>query len=210
MEAYTSGWISGNCPMCSKRGHNPDKRGRGGIRFEDDHFQYNCFNCGFKTGWSDGRRIGGKLQELLTTFEQTLDIQRVNLELLREEEAGDIAGQYIEKPKRTKNTNRLVHCTTPQTVIELENIPIDDLDKKQLEQLALACTYTMKRGMDMNIGIGQPHMHFANRIILPFYYKGNIVGYTARWCPNTDDAMPQVLQQHAQELCIQFGCTKNT
>ena len=43
-----SGWISGNCPMCSKRGHNPDKRGRGGIRFEDDHFQYNCFNCGFK------------------------------------------------------------------------------------------------------------------------------------------------------------------
>ena len=34
-----SGWISGNCPMCATRGHSPDKRGRGGIRFEDDHFQ---------------------------------------------------------------------------------------------------------------------------------------------------------------------------
>ena len=29
-----SGWISGNCPMCSQRGHNPDKRGRGGIRLK--------------------------------------------------------------------------------------------------------------------------------------------------------------------------------
>ena len=88
-----SGWISGNCPMCSTRGHSPDKRGRGGIRFEDNSFQYNCFNCGFKTGWSDNRRISGKLADLLKVFgTDESDIQRINFEILREQEANDIAG----------------------------------------------------------------------------------------------------------------------
>jgi hypothetical protein len=189
-----SGWISGNCPMCSKRGHSPDKRGRGGIRFEDDHFQYNCFNCGFKTGWSDGRRIGGKLQELLTTFgADPADIQRVNLELLREEEAGDIAGQYIEKAKEQKVQIDWPTTELPPNSYRIGEYPIDDLDKKELDKLALACTYVMKRGMDFHEHwYWSPHMHFANRIILPFYYKGNIVGYTARWCPdNRPDAMPK-------------------
>ena len=88
-----------------KRGHN-DKRGRGGIRFEDDATT-TALTVDSKTGWSDGRRIGGKARTINNILSRSVDIQRVNLELLREEEAGDIAGQYIEKPKRTKNTNRL-------------------------------------------------------------------------------------------------------
>jgi len=34
-----SGWISGNCPMCSTRGHSADKRKRGGFMFNDDKVQ---------------------------------------------------------------------------------------------------------------------------------------------------------------------------
>ena len=87
-----SGWISGNCTMCHTRGHSADKRGRGGIMFHDDKFQYNCFNCGFKTGWSVGKRINGRLTQLLKTFgADEADKQRVNFELLKQEEADDIA-----------------------------------------------------------------------------------------------------------------------
>ena len=198
-----SGWISGNCPMCSKRGHNPDKRGRGGIRFEDDHFQYNCFNCGFKTGWSDSRRIGGKLQELLITFgTDPADIQRMNLEILREQEAGDIAGQYIEKQTQEKVKIDWPEIVLPPQSFQIGNYPIDQLDKKQLEKLALACTYVMKRGLDFcEDWHWSPYMHFANRVILPFYYKNKIVGFTARWVPeHRPDAMPKYYNQMPQNF----------
>ena len=194
-----SGWISGNCPMCSKRGHNPDKRGRGGIRFEDDHFQYNCFNCGFKTGWSDSRRIGGKLQELLTTFgADPADIQRVNLELLREQENNNIELQYINKKvSEDKICITFDETALPPNSYKIGEYPLHKLDKKQLEQLALACTYVMKRGLDFHEHWHwSPFMHFANRVILPFYHKGVIVGYTARWVSDErPDSMPKYFNQ---------------
>jgi hypothetical protein len=197
-----SGWVSGNCPMCATRGHSPDKRKRGGIMFHDDQFQYNCFNCGFKTGWRDGRRIAGKLADLLKVFgTDESDIQRINFELLREQEAGNIAGQYIEKQVEEKIKIDWPAVELPPNSYRIGEYPIDQLDKKQLEKLALACTYVMKRGLDFcEDWHWSPHMHFANRVILPFYYKDwgrqgptrKIVGYTARWCPeNRPEAMPK-------------------
>ena len=128
-----SGWISGNCPMCSKRGHNPDKRSRGGIRFNPEHnqFQYNCFNCGFKTGWRDDRRIGGKLQELLVTFgTDPAEIQRVNLELLRLQEKSDVVGQYIEKKVEEKLKIDWPKVALPPDSYRIGEYPLDKLDKK--------------------------------------------------------------------------------
>ena len=98
-----SGWISGNCPMCVQNGENADTRGRGGFFFDDDKFQYNCFNCGFKTGWSSGRQIAGKLRGLLKTFgADESDIQRVNLELMREDELQSLHKRTIEQAQTVK------------------------------------------------------------------------------------------------------------
>ena len=193
-----SGWISGNCPMCSQRGHNPDKRGRGGIRFEDDHFQYNCFNCGYKTGWSEGNRISKKLQDLLQTFgTDPADIQRLNLELLREQDSKDISKQFIKEQKETKISIDWQPMELPPKSFQIGNYPIDNLNKKELEKLALACAYVMKRGLDFSTHWHwSPFMHFANRVILPFYYKGVIVGYTARWVSDKrPESMPKYFNQ---------------
>ena len=85
-----SGWTSGNCPMCVINGQGrPDTKGRGGIRFDDDKFQYNCFNCGYKTGWSPGKRITGRLKRLFQQFGvDESEVQRLQLELLKEEDYG--------------------------------------------------------------------------------------------------------------------------
>ena len=193
-----SGWISGNCPMCSQRGHNPDKRGRGGIRFEDDHFQYNCFNCGYKTGWSEGNRISKKLQDLLQTFgTDPADIQRLNLELLREQDSKDISKQFIKEQKETKISINWQPMELPPKSFQIGNYPIDNLNKKELEKLALACAYVMKRGLDFSTHWHwSPFMHFANRVILPFYHKGVIVGYTARWVSDKrPESMPKYFNQ---------------
>ena len=206
-----SGWISGNCPMCHHRGHNPDKRKRGGFLFEDDHFQYNCFNCGFKTGWSEGRRVQGKLQELLVTLGvDPADIQRINLELLREEESSDIAKQYIEKQQEQKIKIDWEKTNLPPDSFRIGEYPTDELDKKQLEQLAVACTYIMKRGMDFHEHwYWSPYMHFSNRVILPFYYKGVVVGYTARWVPDErPDAMPKYFNQMPKNFVYNLDSQK--
>ena len=85
----------------------------------------------------------------------------------------------------------------PPNSYRIGEYPTKELDKKQLEQLAVACAYIMKRGLDFHeYWHWSPHMHFANRIILPFYYKNNIVGYTARWVPeHRPDAMPKYYNQ---------------
>lgn len=194
-----SGWTHGNCPMCVLNGESrPDEKGRGGYIFGDDTFSYNCFNCNYKTGWSAGNKVSPKLRKLLTTFgADQADVQRLVLELLREEENSDIAKQYIEKQVEQKTKVNYNAISLPPESYRIGEYPTQELDKKQLEKLALACTYVMKRGMDFHEHWHwSPHMHFANRVILPFYYKGVIVGYTARWVPdNRPDAMPKYYNQ---------------
>ena len=93
--------VSGNCPMCVTNGESrPDTKGRGGFYFEEDHFQYNCFNCNYKTGWSLHNRITNKLKKLLITLgADENDIHRIQLELLREQ---DVATLLIKKEKPKK------------------------------------------------------------------------------------------------------------
>ena len=206
-----SGWISGNCTMCHTRGHSADKRGRGGIMFQDDKFQYNCFNCGFKTGWSVGKRISGRLTQLLKTFGvDEADIQRVNFELLKQEEADDIAGQFIPKERVQKVTVEWHPNELPPDAHPIGNYPLDTLDSKQLDKLALACTYLMKRGLDFYTDwYWSPHMHFASRVILPFRHQGNIVGYTARWCPDSrPEGMPKYYLKSPKNFVFNLDAQK--
>ena len=49
-----SGWITMDCPMCS------DKRKRGGLITTGARISYNCFNCGFTTGWAPNPALGKK------------------------------------------------------------------------------------------------------------------------------------------------------
>ena len=81
-----SGWTSGNCPMCITNGQaRPDTRGRGGFHFDDDKFQYHCFNCHYKTGWSPGNKVNNRLKNLLLKFgADEAAVQRLQLELMRE------------------------------------------------------------------------------------------------------------------------------
>ena len=50
---HNPGWVSGNCP-CVVNGQSPTAKAEVDSPFEDDKF-HNCFNCGYKTGWSPAR-----------------------------------------------------------------------------------------------------------------------------------------------------------
>ncbi len=178
-----SGWISGNCPMCAARGHRPDTRRRGGIMFVDDKFQYNCFNCGYKTGWSPGKRINDRLKDLLVQFgTDPAQVQRVNFELLKQAETENIAKQFL--PIATVEQVKVYwkeHELPPYSKL-LQDVDTSSLDDEQLEKFIVACEYISTRSLDFyDKWHWSPHSHFANRVILPFYHNNTIVGYTARW-----------------------------
>ena len=61
----SSGWQSFNAPCCVHNGETQDKRGRGGIILNGEAISYNCFNCGYKTGWQPGRPLSRKLRQLM-------------------------------------------------------------------------------------------------------------------------------------------------
>ena len=182
-----SGWVSGNCPMCTTRGHRADTRKRGGLMFQDDKFQYNCFNCGFKTGWSPGRKINGRLQELLVQFgADPAQIQRVNFELLKEQEEANIAQQFIQQDTPREVVIDWKENSLPPESVRLQDVNTSKLTESQLQKFIAACEYVNERGVDFYENWHwSSYSHFSNRVILPFYYKGRTVGYTARWVGQT-------------------------
>ena len=189
-----SGWISGNCPMCSSRGHRADTRGRGGIMFVDDKFQYNCFNCGYKTGWSPGRRINDRLKELLINFgTDPAQIQRVNFELLKEAEVADVAKQFLTSEKTDEVKVVWKETALPPYSKLLQDVNTAELTYDELEKFVIACEYITSRNLDFyDKWHWSPHSHFVNRIILPFYHNSLTVGYTARWAlPERNAEMPK-------------------
>ncbi len=178
-DSTPSGWTKGNCPMCIQNGENADTRKRGGFLFEEGKFRYNCFNCGFATGWSEGRQISGRLRQLLKTLGvDESDIQRVNLELMREEELNNLHRRTIERAE-----NVVIDWPDAQLPPNAKSIlDLVSIDSK----VEAALQYIASRKLDT---LADWHFsdftHFKDRIILPFTYKGKIVGSTARWVGET-------------------------
>lgn len=188
-KASPSGWTSGNCPMCTLNGQaRPDTRGRGGFYFDEEKFQYHCFNCGYKSGWSPGKRVNTSLKKLLTRFgADESDIQRIQLELLRE---ADVAELLIKKERRE---NLVINWPT----IELpeDTMPFMEYDNPSKEWIE-AATYLTERGFDIQdsrlmYSAAKAPARMNKRFVIPFTYKGNVVGYTARWIGNPPEGMPK-------------------
>lgn len=181
-----SGWISFNAPCCS------DKRQRGGLIFNTgDAVSYHCFNCGFKASWQPGRQISQKMSKLLRLLNVPDDvINQLRLEALRLDENSateirSIVPKFDERalPMDAKSLEEW------STWIELQG-----WENTDQELINAFCYLRNNRGID-------PYSYpfywtkkvgFKNRIIIPFYKDGVIVGWTAR---ATNDAKPKFISE---------------
>lgn len=178
----STGWTSGNCPMCITNGQSrPDTKGRGGFYFEEEKFQYNCFNCGYKTGWSTGKQLSGRLKRLYEAFgADSADIHRLQIELMRERDTAELLIQ--KKKEDAPIVIDWPEVKLPADSYPIKNYPVDQLDEKNVQNFVAACEFLVDRGLDnWTDWHYSTFSHFKNRVILPFRYKGKIVGYTARW-----------------------------
>jgi len=164
----SSGWQSFNAPCCVHNGETQDKRGRGGIILNGEAISYNCFNCGYKTGWQPGRPLSRKLRQLMDWLgTPESDIKRLVLTAIQLKETAIEQNLIPEE----------IEFTFEKKDFPEQSSPLASDNKLILE-------YLHKRGLDEN---DYPYYwtpitetKFDRRVIIPFFWQDEIVGYTAR------------------------------
>ncbi len=168
----SGGWTSFNAPCCHHRGERQDEKLRGGIRVENDGFVYHCFNCGFAAGWTPGKILSKNTKSLFQWIGMNeIDIGKLNLAALKIKDDQPVLKKalnlvLLEKPlpDECKSINEWVQ------------------EGSQDPDLATAIEYLLDRGMqyDWYNWHWSSAPGFRDRIIIPFYQDGKVVGYTGR------------------------------
>lgn len=165
-----SGWTSFNAPCCQHNGHTADTRQRGGIIQEGDNVSYHCFNCGFKASWQPGRNLSHKMRKLLEWLNTPDDIiNKLALQVMQENEGVNIQQKLVELP--TFNTVPL-----PDDAIKIADIT--NFNKYSMAVLEYMAARNLN--VDDTDYYWSPSLGYRDRLIIPFYYEGRIVGWTAR------------------------------
>lgn len=165
-----SGWVSFDAPCCIHNGETADKKQRGGIIQEGDSVSYHCFNCGYKCSWQPGRNLSQKFKKLLSWFNTPDDvITKLALDVMRENEGVEVKKLKFELPEFT---------TVPLPPDAIRLADITDFNKHSVAILE----YMAKRNLNLDDTdyYWSPSLAYRDRLIIPFYYEGRIVGWTAR------------------------------
>jgi hypothetical protein len=171
-----SGWISFNAPCCD------DKRQRGGfIVNAGDAVSYHCFNCGFKCSWQPGRNLSQKMRKFMRDLNMPDDvINQLGLEALR------------------LNENSTAEIRTVIPKFDVRALPQDSALITSLDHIPDKLIPVLEYLQDRNIFLEDypfywtPKIGFSNRVIIPFIFNDEIVGYTAR---AIGDAKPKYISE---------------
>jgi DNA primase catalytic core, N-terminal domain len=166
-----SGWTSFNAVCCHHNGDHRDTRKRGGILFSEEGFQYHCFNCGFKAGWTPGRLLSKNTKNLFQWMGMPSDeITKLNLEALRSKEDQPLAKPIIKF--------ELADRPLPQDCKSILKI----LEAEPNDEVLAVVDYLTDRAMDLEWydWMWSPENGYRDRVIIPFYQEGRVVGYTGR------------------------------
>jgi hypothetical protein len=178
-----SGWISFNCPVCHEvdARHKHDTDSRGGLRLEGNSIILNCFNCGFKAVWTEGNSLTKKMRFYLTGLGATPEeIRKINFNLWQRKSVQPRT-EFIPRINITFNKVNLPNGAMPFYYWESMDHP--PVEFQQVSQ------YVLDRGSDIYKNYEYywtPDKKFKHRVIIPFIWKEDIVGWTARSVINED------------------------
>lgn len=170
-----SGWTSFNAPCCHHNGHSADTRQRGGVIRNDEGISYHCFNCGYKASWQPGRNLSHKMRKLLQWMNAPDDIvNKLALQVMQENEGTEVQNKLAELP--TFNTVPL-----PDDAVRLADHQWAEAGHLD-ENMVRIFEYMLERNLridDIDYH-WSPSLGYRDRLIIPFYFEGRIVGWTAR------------------------------
>ncbi len=184
-KASHSGGVYICCPMCTSMGESRnDTKFRCGFTPQPDGgFLVHCHNCKFSTRWGMDGRVGKNLMKFLTKI--GIDSRQVplGLRLLRKDEKAEVTiiKEIIHEVVLEFDVTRLPPKTKKFS---------DWLDDEQAPpEFVNALEYLVSRGTSVFDGwiyFWTPDIKRSmnQRVIIPFYHHGKIVGYTARTFTN--------------------------
>jgi len=171
-----SGWTSFNAVCCQHNSERVDTRQRGGIMTSPEGgFQYHCFNCNFKAGWSPGKLFSKNTKNLLRWLGMNdSDIGKLGIIALKLKDE-----QPITKKELVFELNEK---SLPEMTLTLQQWAMSDLPQDIEQDLLKIFQYLDDRGMDLD---WYPwHWSYSpgyrDRVLIPFYHQDRIVGYTGR------------------------------
>ena len=180
----TSGWISFMAPCCHYNGESADTRGRGGMILNaDGGCSFHCFNCNFKASYVPGRHLTYKFRKLLGWFGASEnEIKRLVIDAIRAKDIvlPDAVIEEVEpidfKPRPLPDEAQdFFTLNTFYTLTDDKDVPqgYDD-----------AVLYISDRQIDFQkyqfYWTPETQYNLHKRVIVPFTWKGNIIGYSAR------------------------------
>jgi hypothetical protein len=171
-----SGWTSFNAPCCVHNGENADTRGRGGLITEGEVISYHCFNCGYKASWQPGRNLSYKFKKLLEWLNTPdNEITKLALDVMRVNEGVEVQQRHVELPE-------FATIQLPEDAVRIKDIPDYNENNKYFKYFLQVVEYMAKRNLNLDDTdyYWSPTLAYRDRLIIPFYYEGRIVGYTAR------------------------------
>ena len=180
-KSAATGWISANAVCCHNNGQTADQRGRGGmLPTQELGVSYHCFNCGFTASWQPGRRITLKMRKLLAWMGVSEDeIRRLSLFALSNLDTSlDIKKEVIrELPKFECKEVCPGHDLIDWFVMQ-------DVSTEDMAQAEAMVSYLDDRGIGNKIDYFKWHndrtTHMYNRVLIPFTWLNNEVGYSGR------------------------------
>lgn len=171
-----SGWISFNAPCCIHNGENLDTRGRGGVIHEGDTVSYHCFNCGYKASWQPGRNLSYKFKKLLEWLNTPDEVvTKLALDVIRVNEGIEVQQRKTELPE-------FATVQLPEDAVRIRDIPDYNEHCLGFKYFLQTIEYMAERNLNLDDTdyYWSPTLAYRDRLIIPFYYEGRIIGYTAR------------------------------
>lgn len=171
-----SGWTSFNAPCCVHNNENADTRSRGGLITEGDVISYHCFNCGYKASWQPGRNLSYKFKKLLEWMNTPdNEITKLALDVMRANEGIEVQIRKVELPEFTT-------VPLPDDAVRIRDIPDYNENCKSFKSFLQVVEYMVGRNLNLDDTdyYWSPSLAYRERLIIPFYHDGRIVGWTAR------------------------------
>ena len=183
-----SGWIAFNAPCCVHNGETQDKKKRGGIMTSaDGTVSYHCFNCGFKASYVIGRKLTYKMRQFMGYIGIPDDtIRKLAIEAMREEESDS----KYEKKKFVTFKKKTLPKHTRTLDKWLEEYTVGTMQKDQQHKIDKLLNYLSERGIGADwydfMYSSDTHWDVDKRLLIPFYWRGDIVGFTGRMFEQSD------------------------
>jgi len=169
-----SGWDSFNSVCCSYNGEKRDDRKRGGIKTSPDGgWAYSCFNCNFKAGWSPGKLLSKNTKNLFKWLGASdMDIGKLNLLALKIKDDQPVSKKALQLA--------LEERPLPADCLPMDTWIAQGMQEAELLDIITYLVDERKMGWDWYNWHWSAAKGYRDRVIIPFYHQGKIVGYTGR------------------------------